>query len=493
MKFRRAGLLACLVVVAAPVSPVSAQSLNPWNIHWDVQIGDYVAEEAIEEWLESASSFYEGLGFKRPYFRDGTCNQSDTIVVTRNTSEILEYPAAAGNFPLLYFATRGPCGLGVLSINFEAFMRLPLEQRKLFVGMELFAAVMMAYEYYRDERPFSDDNYENLWIPKDQWFTFALRLGMAYAWLDGATGFNFTDLNERSNRTFGAPLHAPPCAANPKCGDNDGTWLFWALVATMSGQQAGNAIGLILDKPLDGEWQSNFYLDSVDAGLHEVLANWCSTMSSAMSESYGGVCQGLCGGHKPIRIRYLDVEEGREGHEEELQSCDDPVGGLHFIYPMFATYLVYYYDNIEQEVVEQMFPVRPGREYPAGCVQATVGDELTLSLEPMGIECVIVEGLPRKSGPLFLVDARASDPEILANLHLSWDKCAYAGELIDWENGSWTKYWDVDRSVAPVPNCVGEGDKVVLTFTNVATRASETKAIHDLRLNLLHYYRGEVR
>lgn len=491
-----------LIALLAVLDVGSAQA--QWGLVWDVQIEDEDLRNEILGYLQSAGEFYERRGFPVPYLTDDQCRLENPVQVVSvppwPDGEPPPVESRCGTTPIRYCREEvGSCKPGRFTIVESALLaNTDARQRKDAIGRGLFRAVMEGYDWFRKNRP-----------DAEPWFTS----GMAYAgneWWQGNTSLLQADeanflrayldpLSEplgKTSTSFPGPMTSRELAVDPELrawmSQSIKSFLWWRILARMRGDRS--RLDYVLAADLRDDWAlgngTDFYLDLLDLGLHQYLAERCESGVGNLSTE---ICKGLYGSQRSLTIRYLDVEET---HESSIS--DGRVGGMYFYYPVFSTQLVEAVWKLMPESLERLFPGRPVRAGNTGCIQASFdsvestgyGDgttrqfaEINLSIPPVAFDCVEVSDLKGTLGANIWI--RSSSEEIVDQIHLSHSGCARSKHVIapDALDSNWNASWML-RKRGPVPSCNTDLSEVRLIFTNVAKRASETVLAEDLRIRI---------
>lgn len=489
------GIRRFLLVV--PLLCLSSIVSADWDLEWDVRVEDPELREELKGFLEQFSQMFADAGFPPPYITDEACNVQTQVVIEDGSGKPLGQNCWGHDF--YHCRTYRPsdaCVSSSLRVMSEDYTILDYEERALGIGHSLFSSIMYNYEWYREKKPITDED----------WLTWALPVAAAY-WVLELTDERITD----DARDFRSPLHAPLGFTRSQLdqapdgweGYGSWTWPIWTMIQDLR-PDLGDAYEwhTILSGALQDRWSYKdnhlFYLDLLDAGLHQILVEACADDKQLIAVGGRDTCAGLCGAEQPLRIRYLDVEDDHP--VEDYQVCADAVGGLYFLYPMMGSLLV---DNIvykNPDELEDMFPNWPeGRNYPSGCIPVQMNredfasgrsyGEIELSLQPVSMECIVVSGQSARPGPAIHVTSESE--EVIDQLHLAYDACGRQKLVTkSGENGPWTASWMMDPA-ASSPGCDEPGDEKYLVLANVAKRASETVAAEGLTVKV-YGARGEV-
>lgn len=468
--------------------PITAAA--DWEMEWDVQVEDAELKQEIQTYLQDISQMFADAGFPSPYITDEECNAQTRVVIEDNRREPLGQDCwGTGIYHCRSYPLSDTCVNSSMRIRSDEYESISYENRVHAIATALFSSVMYSYDWYRENKPITDEG----------WFTWALPLAASHWVLEAEDEL----IDER--RHYRSPLHAPLgyTALQSDQSEYDwdqqvhATWPIWTMIKDFFEYDFGQPYGwnTILSGALRDRWSYKdnhlFYLDLLDAGLHQMLVEACADDRGLLAVGGRDACTGLCGADKPLRIRYLDVED--EHPVEDYQVCADAVGGLYFLYAMLGSVLV---DNMvrnKPENLEGMFHKWPSRNnYPSGCIPAILNreefsngrsyGEIKLSLEPVSMECIVVSGQSARPGPAIHITSPSE--EIIDQLHLSYDTCGRRKLVTaSGKNGPWTASWILDPANSS-PGCSSEGDEKYLIISNVAKRASETVAAVDLTIKI---------
>jgi len=490
-------------MVCALIFGLTPSGHAQWGLTWDVQIEDDALRAEILGHLQVAGSFYENLGFPAPYFTDSECRRQNPVEIINVPAMFEDEPwalddvdARCGTSPLRYCreSITPSCRPARLTVVEEFLLTADPEVRKTQLAGVLFGAVMEGYDWYRENRP-----------QLEPWFTHAM-VNAAVKWWIGSLGkLNNTEIAYL--RAYNYPLHAPLGKTRSSFphmertrdlvrGRERGIWAreglmtsnLWEMMALAKIERPH--FDRILAAGLRADWTfgdgSLFFLDLLDIGLHDYLISKC--LAGTVADGKRARCQSLCGRRTDVTIRYLDVQK-----EQKYAVCDDRVGGLYYWWPILMNLNVLAAQNFDiPQALDRYFRHHPDRTQPDGCIKTRVGSTLELSIPPVAAECIMLSGLPRESGSVATVWLESTEPELLDQVHLGWEGCVYPREILDFGDGTWAAFWNVDRSAAFLPKCVRDGPEIPLVFANVATRAAETEPIKNLTLHIYAPFEGEA-
>ena len=405
-------------------------------------------------------------------------------------------------------------------------------QVEVMMAAHLFEAVMNGSDWYRENasRAWVQTDY---YTPFEFWFVDAMALAAAGRVYRGE-GVDLAHIF--LPRAYNYPLHLPlgkktvsmpdaGRASDEDCRRSGGSACFSEFEAEglLTAQLWAHFIDFfgmdVLKKAITDEWRREgaapgwpapevdkdvFFLDTLDAALHGALRQLAADanviqLNSPLSrfELFLGLCRPSGDGTEGTWIEKLSLEA------PSPDGCDHAVGGLHFAYPMALALMTeelfqferpqYQKQMAEAEwpwtPLERMYPQREGRDHPDGCIRMTTGYDatLTLDIDRVAAECVVLEELASDRGPLAVVWAESKQRGAGVGLSLAWDGCFHQGELLEFDDGSWARYWHVDRDFATSAVCnqgdrTANGNKVALVFTNVGLMASRTAPIEDLKV-----------